>query len=53
MQQFAAAIVSDEKKLVIDVNDMVVEASYAGPKFDSVEEITPEWIQNCMEYFRD
>jgi serine/threonine-protein phosphatase 5 len=53
LQQFAAAIVSDEKKIVIDVNDMVVEASYSGPKFDSVDEITPEWIQNCMEFFRD
>jgi len=53
LQQFAAAIVSEEKKLVVNVQDMVVEASYAGPKLNSTDDITPEWIINCMDHFRD
>lgn len=53
LQQFAAAIVSEEKKFVMNAEDMEVEASYSGPKFDSTEEITSEWIINCMDHFRD
>lgn len=44
---------SEEKKLVVNVQDMVVEASYAGPKLNSTDDITPEWIINCMDHFRD
>lgn len=25
-------------------------ASYDGPKLESVDDITPEWIKNLMEY---
>lgn len=41
---FAAAIVSDEKKLVVDENDIFVEASYNGPSLNSCDDITSEWI---------
>ena len=30
-----------------------MEASYDGPKFDSVDEITPEWIEALMEWQKD
>lgn len=44
LQMFAAAIVSDEKKLVVDENDIFVEASYNGPSLNSCDDITSEWI---------
>jgi len=53
LQMFAAAIVSEEKKLVVDTQDMVVESSYVGPKLNTTDDITSEWIINCMDHFRD
>lgn len=50
---FAAAIVSEEAKLVIDTDDIFVEASYQGPTLSSVDDITSEWIQNCMDWHKD
>jgi serine/threonine-protein phosphatase 5 len=32
---------------------MVVESSYSGPKLNSTDDITPDWIINCMDHFRD
>lgn len=50
---FAAAIVSEEAKLVIDTDDIFVEASYGGPTLSSADDITSEWIQNCMDWHKD
>jgi len=38
---------------VVDTGDIVVEASYSGPKLETIEDVTPEWIQNVMDHFRD
>ena len=53
LQLLAQSIVHEEKKITIDVNDMVVEASYSGPKFESTDDITPEWVVSMMEWQRD
>ena len=37
---FAAAIVSDEQKVVVDTEDIVVESSYRGPSLQSPDEVT-------------
>jgi hypothetical protein len=50
---FAAAIVSDEKKLVVDAEDIFVESTYTGPKLNSCDDITSAWIQQCMQWHRD
>lgn len=53
LQQFAAAIVNEEKLLVIDPNEIVVEASYKGPRLETIDDVTPKWIEECMEWHRD
>ena len=34
-------------------NDIAVEASYSGPKLNSIDDVTPEWIQKMMDWQRD
>lgn len=53
LQQFAAAIVNEEKLLVVDPSEIVVEASYKGPRLDSIDDVTPKWIEECMEWHKD
>jgi serine/threonine-protein phosphatase 5 len=53
LQMFAAAIVSEEKKLVVDTEGMVVEAGYQGPTLATIDDLTPGWVQTCMDWFRD
>lgn len=49
----AAAIAGEDKKLVVNTDEMAVEASYSGPKLESIDDVTPEWVQSCMDHFRD
>ena len=49
-QLLAAAIEYKDERVEVNVDDIHVEASYSGPKFDSVEEITPEWVVSLMEW---
>jgi serine/threonine-protein phosphatase 5 len=46
----AAAIYTEEKKTTLDPNEIVVEQSYAGPKLESIEDVTPQWVQSLMDW---
>ena len=37
----------------INVDEIVVEASYSGPRLDNVDDITDEWVVKLMDHFRD
>jgi len=50
---FAAAIVSDEVKIVVNTDEINVEASYLGPKINSIEEVTSAWIEQVMDWQKD
>ena len=51
--QLAAALYQEEIKTSLDPNDMVVEASYSGPKLGTIDDVTPEWVVQLMEWQRD
>jgi hypothetical protein len=42
---FAAAIQGEEQKIVVDTNEILVEASYKGPSLKSIDDVTPDWIK--------
>lgn len=50
---FAAAIVSEEEKIVVNTDDIFVEASYSGPKLDSIDDVTSDWIKKVMDWQKD
>jgi hypothetical protein len=49
----AAAVVNDEKRAMLDFKDINVESSYSGPKLDSIDDITPKWVETLMEWQKD
>lgn len=50
----ASSIVYEEKKIEVNLDDIVVEASYSGPRLEkSTDEITAEWVVSMMEWQRD
>ena len=52
-QLLAQAIVHEEGKIEVDTNNMAVESSYTGPRLESIDDITPEWVVSLMEHQRD
>lgn len=43
----------EQKKVVVLPSEINVEASYNGPKLESIEDVTPEWIKKLMDWQRD
>jgi len=50
LQQLSAAIISDDAKVEVETDDILVEASYTGPRLDSIDDLTPEWMVSLMEH---
>lgn len=44
------AIYVEDKKVEINLEDMVVEDSYSGPRLERIEDCTPAWVQELMEW---
>ena len=43
----------EEKKIEVNVKDIVVETSYGGPKFESTEDIDAAWVVKMMDFLKD
>ena len=41
------------ERVNINVDDIPVESSYKGTKFDKVEDIDSAWVQSLMQYQKD
>jgi serine/threonine-protein phosphatase 5 len=50
LQMLAQAIVSDDARVSVKVDEMLVEASYKGPALESADDVTPEWCASLMEW---
>ena len=54
LRQFASAIGYSEDKVKINVEEIMVEPSYQGPRLEkSTDEITPEWVCKLMQWQKD
>lgn len=54
IRQFQSCLGYDDTRVKINVEDIVVEDSYDGPRFEkSVDEINSEWVQRLMQYQKD
>lgn len=51
--ELAKAIYFEEKKVVVDVGEIEVEASYKGPRLETIDDCTPEWVQTVIEWQKD
>ena len=52
-QLLAQAIVHEEGKIEVDTDTIAVESSYTGPRLESIDDISPEWVVSLMEHQRD
>lgn len=51
-REFAKCIEKDEVRIQVNLEDILVEASYTGPKLDSIDQINTEWVVELMNYLR-
>jgi hypothetical protein len=49
-REFAKCIMKDDERIVVKVEDIVVEDSYGGPRLTTADDITPEWVESLMDY---
>ena len=49
-REFAKCIMKDDERVVVKVEDIVVEDSYDGPRLENVDEINAEWVVKMMDY---
>ena len=52
-REFAKCIEVEEVRITINVDDIVVEESYSGPKLNSIDEINVEWAVKLMDYLQN
>jgi len=53
-QQLSQALsYDDNKKITVDVNDIFVEKSYSGPRLDSIDDISSDWIVAMMKWQKE
>jgi len=45
--------VSEDTVDKINPDEIVVESSYTGPRLDSIDEVTPEWVRDMMDWQKD
>jgi len=54
LKEFSKCLSYDLQKVVVNVADMVVEASYNGPRLDNgIEELNKDWVINLLGYMKD
>jgi serine/threonine-protein phosphatase 5 len=51
-REFAKCIQKDDERIVVKVEDIPVEDSYTGPKLESSDDITGEWVEKLMDYLQ-
>ncbi len=49
-REFAKCIEVEDVKISVNVEDIVVESSYTGPKLVSADDITPSWVEELMDH---
>ena len=51
--ELAKAIFFEEKRIEVNVEDIVVEDSYTGPKLETIDDVNADWVVSLMEHYKD
>lgn len=49
-REFAKCIQKDDERVVVNVEDIVVEDNYDGPRLESIDDINAEWVVKLMDH---
>lgn len=52
-KEFAKCIEKEEAKIVVNLDDIIVESSYTGPRLNSIDDLTDDWIKEMMDWFKN
>jgi len=54
LREFAKCLSYDEQRVEINLENIIVEPSYVGPRLDNgVEDINHEWVEKLIEFLKD
>lgn len=54
LREFSKCIGHDEGRVIVNVEEMIVEQSYTGPRLEEgPDSITPEWVVQVMDYLKN
>jgi serine/threonine-protein phosphatase 5 len=54
LREFAKCLGYDNTKVEVNVEDMIVEDNYAGPRLDNgIEELNAEWVVKLLDYMKE
>lgn len=51
-REFAKCIEKDDIKVNVNLDDIQVDATYAGPKLETIEDLTAEWVVSMMDWMK-
>jgi hypothetical protein len=44
-REFAKCIMIEDVRIVVNIEDILVEDSYSGPRLEKIDDISPEWVE--------
>ena len=50
LSMLSASIAHEEQKVNVNTDEIIVESDYNGPKLDSIDDVTAEWVVSLMEW---
>jgi len=53
LREFAKCLGYDNTKIELNVEDMIVEDTYSGPRLDKIEDLNHEWVLKLQEYMKE
>lgn len=51
-REFAKCIEKDDIKVIVNLDDIQVEAAYAGPKLEQIEDLNADWVVSMMDWMK-
>lgn len=52
-KEFAKCIEKEDIRVNIKLDEIIVEASYDGPRLESIDDLTPDWVVSMMDYYKN
>lgn len=52
-KEFAKCIEKEDIRVNIKLEDIIVEASYDGPRLENIDDLTPDWVVSMMDYYKN
>lgn len=52
LREFAKCLGYENVRVEVNVEDMIVEDSYTGPRLEDIDDISKDWIMSLLDYMK-